>query len=186
MAAARAQLCFRPAGTVRPAGLYLGAPGAEEALSWQQPEEYALAPRLQEKLRAYGGRAALEARDLPETPIARAARWQRAYREAVALGHAGLYERAGGRLQEILAEHPRYRDAARLHTDFQSRQREQEKRTAARFAGWRERALEAARRGDRDLSTWVVGEARELAPVAAAQLQEEVAALLAAAKEAAR
>ncbi len=162
----------------RPVWAAIYGDGEEEAISWQQPEEYGLSPRLQEKLRAYGGRAAMEARDLPETPIARAARWQRAYREAVALGNAGLYERAWVSLQEILVENPAYRDAARLQTDFQSRQREQERRTAERLAGWRDRALDAARRGDRELAEWVVSEARELSPVAAAQLQEEIATLL--------
>ena len=163
---------------VRPAWAAVYGEEAEETISWQQPEGYALAPRLQEKLRAYGGRTAMEARALPETPIARAARWQRAYREAVALGNAGLYERALVSLQDIRAENPTYRDVDRLAADFESRRREEERRRAERLAGWRDRALDAARRGDHELARWVVREAQELSPAAAAQLAEEIAALL--------
>lgn len=147
----------------------------EETISWQQPEGYILAPRLQEKLRVYRGRTAMEARDLPETPIERAARWQRAYREAVALGNAGLYERALASLREVQDENPAYRDVERLVADFRARKREQERRTAERLAGWRARALDAARRGDQDMATWIIGEVQELAPAAAERLRQEVA-----------
>lgn len=161
---------------VRPAWeAFYGGEESEE-IFWQRPEGYEPSPRLREKLRAYRGRTAAESRELPETPIERAARHRRLYLEAVTLGSNGLYEKALERLRALSQENPGYLDVERLIAEYEGRIREQERKMDARVERLLDFAREAVRRGDRAGLDWALAEIAELRPEAAERLRAELEA----------
>ncbi len=162
---------------VRPAweAHYGGAAGEE--LTWQQPSDYQPSPRMQARLQAYQGRAALEEQELPETPVERDERLARSYREAVALGGLGRYEEALPLLRALAAEQPGYLDVDRLLLEYASRQEDQAQRAEARLQDLEDRARDAAQRGDLGTAAWFVDEIEALSPPRAVALRAAVAGI---------